>query len=273
MIVIRNVNLLGDTLYTLRPIAELHMQKPLEQIVIGVGQDLAGEMVRRQFPMLSVRDAGTLSPVENAQAIDLTAGRAAQLAVVQLYQYHRRVHISQCFAWLLGVNTDHWVGVPAPLTGWANIHPRNTDVHYALIAPFSRSCSRHVGMRPNKTPDHERWMQVIEWLRDERGLQPTILAGPNDNWTGFQCAKTTASDLDDMTNLLRHADLILTVDNGIGHLASALGCKTLILWPPMSGVDFIGPLYNKSTRLLFMHPERVRGDQLLEIIKREEKLV
>jgi hypothetical protein len=274
MIQIHNVNLLGDCLYTLRPIAELHMQHPHEQIRIGVaGEGFAAQMVRQQFePMLRVVDAGTLS----GTVIDLGAGHCADaIEQVMLMDHNRRPHISEGFAWLLGVKTDHWLGVPAPLTGWARVWTNKPvdDVPYAIIAPFSKSCSRNHGLRPNKTPNHDKWTGVIEWLREERGLEPCVLVAPGEVWTGVKCEMIEALNLDALTNILNNASLVISVDNGVAHMASALRRRVLILWPPMSAIHFIAPVYNDRTKLLLMHPERIRAEQLLRLIMNEEKTI
>jgi hypothetical protein len=276
MIAVRNFNLLGDTLYTLKPLAELHMQKPDEEIVIGVGPGFAGEMVGRQFSGLTrIVDVDKLP----ADAIDLSAGAAAKLGRAWRLENRPR-HISQCFASILGVNVDHQIDM-RPLIGW-NYNSRGewspqrrrmiVESHpYVVIAPFSRSCSSHSGMRPNKTLAHdERWTPLLEWLEHDRGLEPVILVSPGDVWKGLDHVKrTTATSLGDLAYLLVGAAAVISVDNGIGHVASALGCRTYILWPPVSDVTFIGPTYNPGTRLLYMRPERVRADQLLSIVKKE----
>ena len=265
---IRNVNLLGDTLYTLRPIAELHMERPHEEIRIGVlGNGFAAQMVRRQFGGLhEIVDAGTLA----GDVIDLSAGNAARACedMMRADQFHRP-HISEGFAKLLGIE-NYWMGAIAPLTGWFSkgLHgPLDVGyAAYAIIAPFSRSCSRHSGRRPNKTPNHDKWSGVIEWLRDKRHLTPYILVAPGEVWAGATCRQIEAVTLDTLANLLAFSDLVISVDNGIGHVASAVGARTVILWPPMSAEHFIAPTYNPGTTLLKMHPERIRAEQLLRLI-------
>src|ERR1035441_8453089 len=108
MIVIRAVNLIGDSLYSLKPIAEFHMQRPDEDVVIGVGGGLAAEMVQRQFQgIMRVAQIDAVSyPWE---VIDLSAGKAADLASLKyLDGFGRRLHISECYAEMLGVDSSGW---------------------------------------------------------------------------------------------------------------------------------------------------------------------
>ena len=266
MIQIRNVNLLGDTLYTLKPIAELHMQRPEEEIRIGVGGGFAAQMVRKQFGgMLEVVDAGDL----RGDVIDLSAGDAAR-AVEDMMRTDcdLRPHISEGFAEILGVDTSGWNGNIAPLTGWWSLGRRGPLAKgYAIIAPFSKSCSRHTGRRPNKTPDLDKWNGVIRWMRDERGLTPYVLVAPGEEWTGATCSQIEAVTLDTLANMMAFSDLVISVDNGIGHVASAVGARTLILWPPMSAIYFIAPIFNPKTRLLLMRPDRIQTHQLQALVK------
>ncbi len=266
---LRATNLLGDSLYLLKPIAELGMQFT-EDFVVGVGSGFGGDLFRLQFgDTLKIQDMGTLE--NERDIIDLSAGRAAKIAVQHLVSGHDRPHISECYAEILGVNTAGWKYDFSPLTGWAqgkSSNPISSGFHYAIIAPFSSSCSRHSGMRPNKTPDHERWSLLISWIRST-GIEPIILVGNNEKWTGCNVLEWTATSVRMLTEMLCEAVYVISVDNVVGHIASALRCKSIILWPPVSSVQFIGPTWNKKTKLLYMHPERVRADQLLSIVKKE----
>jgi len=266
MKIIRAVNLLGDSLYLLKPIAEYRMQHPGAVFQIGVMPGFAGDLVRAQFGKFFVRDMQTLEG--EANAIDLSAGRAAHEARIEMIATREHLHISECYARLLGVEVDGWQRDFSPLMGWANgARSDPTMATYTVIAPFSRSCARHAGMRPNKTPDLERWGLLIDWLR-HIGHKPHVLVGPGEIWP-FGGNTVTVESLPYLIKLLCGASTVITVDNGIGHIASALGCRTLILWPPVSSVDFIGPIWNKKTTLMYMRPERIRADQLLRQVQKE----
>jgi len=246
------------------------MQRASEAVVLGVGAGFAGEMLRRQFEgSFHIGDMGLLIGIHGLHnVIDLSAGRAAALAGARLHATGRRMHISECYAELLGVSTEAWHGDFTPLTGWAGPVSPHAWTPYVLIAPFSRSCARNAGLRPNKTPDHERWGLLISQLRST-GFEPVVLLGVDEYWTGTNVATVHASSLQTLEVLLRRASAVISVDNGIGHVASALGCRTLILWPPISSVPFIGPVWNKKTTLLYMHPERIRAPQLRDIVMKE----
>ena len=274
MRVIRAVNLLGDSLYLLKPIAEYRMQRPQgEEFAVGVMPGFAGDLLRAQFGRGLVRDMATLE--DEPDIIYLSAGHAAQYAVQRLINHNERLHISECYAALIGAKTDRWNRDFSPLMGWANgkrwdpvVRLANRTHGYAVIAPFSKSCSRWSGSRPNKTPDHERWTLVIDWIK-QNGFEPKDLTAPDENWTLNKDWIETADSLTALIKLLCGASFVITVDNGIGHIASALGCRTLILWPPITSVDFIGPIWNKGTTLMYMHPERIKADQLLRLVQKE----
>jgi len=126
-------------------------------------------------------------------------------------------------------------------------------------------------MRPNKTPDLERWGLLIQDLQ-ARGIGVIVSRGGNDFWTGVPVSLASTESLQDLMALLTGAVAVITVDNGIGHIASALECQTLILWPPVSSVPFIAPTWSKTTTLLYMQPARVRADQLRDLVMKELKI-
>jgi len=268
--IISNINLLGDTVYTLKPIAELSMQRPREEIVVGVAGDMSGEMVRRQFNGTSIKVV-VADTLEHAD-VTLSAGEAARLCTAHLLRYGSYIHLSECFAQMLGVDSSHWRGDVSPLIGWTEHKGVKRELApYVVISAFSRSCSRNMGMRPNKTPDLERWGLLIQDLQ-ARGIGVIVSRGGNDFWTGVPVSLASTESLQDLMALLTGAVAVITVDNGIGHIASALECQTLILWPPVSSVPFIAPTWSKTTTLLYMQPARVRADQLRDLVMKELKI-
>lgn len=261
--IIRNVNLLGDTLYTLKPIAEYRMQHPAETVVVEVGAGFAADMVFRQFRgLLEVCNPASenFGRLEADRYINLYAGRAGVYALQHLEKTGTRLHISECFAAMLDVDFRSWNKDVRPLTGWAN-DGEVLGGDYVVIAPFSRSCARHRHLRPNKTIDHVKWIPAIEWLLS-KGLRVTILCGPGEVWEARQEGLDFfyAQHFQQLIDLLRGAKAIITVDNGVSHIASALGCRTLIFWPPVSERSFIAPLWNKDTLLMPIRPDRIRAD-------------
>lgn len=260
---VRNLNLLGDTLYTLKPLAELLMRTK-EEVVIGVGRGFAAEMVKAQFGSLArIVDTGELASVD----VDLSSWTAYKIATNGLFEpRQRRYHISEAFARMLEADVD-WGGDFRPLTGWAH-GSRTEPGNRCVIAPFSRSCASHRGFRANKTLAHERWSLVIGWLR-RVGFAPLVLQAPDEQWGGAEVETVEAASLADLVDILSQARLVITVDNGIGHVASALGCRTVIVWPPVSDLNFIGPVWNPRTALIPCRPERLRADQLLTLIRKE----
>jgi hypothetical protein len=269
MRVLRAVNLMGDSLYLLKPVAEFHMQRPKLDFIVGVAPGFAGDLFRRQFGgLFPIEDMGTLEREKNI--LDLSAGKAAELAVKRLFTDRRGLHISECYADMLAVDVRRWQRDFRPLTGWARGFTSEPlqSAPYVLIAPFSKSCSSHRSLRPNKTVDHLRWGLTIKSL-EESGFDVNILVGPGEVWTGKRGATVGATALEDLVRILCSATYVISVDNGVAHIASALGCRTLILWPPITSIPFIGPVWNKKTTLMCMRPDRVRADQLMRLVQKE----
>ena len=264
MQIIKDINLLGDTLYSLKPIAEYGMQHGA-YTVLTAPHGFATEMLRQELG--SQHLCADLGAIRGSEAvIDLSAGTAGQLAAMYLWQTGHGLHISECYAQMLDVDCTAWHGDFRPLTGWVRGRRQvDTQNPYVVIAPFSRSCSRHAGLPPNKTPDHKRWTLLLAWL-SSRTLTPKILTGPDESWTGCEADTVSADTLDALVSLLTGATAVITVDNGVGHVASALGCRTIILWPPVSNPTFIAPTYNPGTTLIYARPGNIRADQLCTLI-------
>jgi len=64
----------------------------------------------------------------------------------------------------------------------------------------------------------ERFSELAAWLRDDHGLEPVILRGPQD------------STLAEMMSLLAGADLFVGNDSGPAHVAAAFGIPTVVIF-------------------------------------------
>jgi hypothetical protein len=93
------------------------------------------------------------------------------------------------------------------------------------FAPYSGWVSREWLM--------DRWRQVADWLEQE--MQATLVfLGKADRpypWIGFNLAGLT--DLRELGMVLEQCDLLLSVDNGITHMAAAVGTPTVALYGPI----------------------------------------
>lgn len=260
------VNLLGDSIYLLGPVKKYIEQHLDEVAAILVDHGIGGQLFERQF-----RDSGIpfVHSEEEAREIDpnieflyLNAGRAGELCYARERSVGKCPHISEGYALLLGVNIE---GQQSPPIDWQ--HYTFHSQEYSLISPFSRSCSRHSGQRPNKTLDDWKWEPIIQFLRRHNYAPVKVIGAPNERLN--QCSLLESDylstpNLQELELAMRKASMVISIDNGIAHFASALGLKTVVLWNAAANPDFIAPKWSPNTAIAYMgDPNPVQPAQLL----------
>jgi len=249
-IILNCTNLLGDSLYLLRPVEEYIKDHDVCAIVTDRG--LAYELFYNVFEQTAVHvfpalmTARMLDP--EAIVIDLNAGRSGELCFKTAQATGKQPHISEGYASILGISLGSNIKPP---TTWQRVNDKLPRTFFA-ISPFSRSCARHSGERPNKTLDDFKWEYIIRFLR-RQGMPVKVVAGPNDRLT--KCSVPlddyfTAKNLLDLETFLKSCALLISVDNGLGHIASILDTPMISLWPQVSNLQFIGPGFSPKTGIV-----------------------
>lgn len=262
-------NLIGDSLYLLRPIEAYLERFPEECIGLIVLPQLGGDIIKAHFkarlPIYGTEQEA-LEHNPGAAFLAMNAGRAMQIAFEHHSKTKKTIHISEAFGAMLGVNVKD---IKPPLD-WLKKFPTGND-KIALIAPFSASCARHSGKVPNKTLDDFKWEHIIRYLRRHEYIVQ-CMAGPKDllNLVTLPISSyRTATSLDSMSEIIHQADLVISVDNGIAHMASACGVRTIVLFPEMTvPQQFIAPLWSKTTSYIMVgNPNKVQPAALLYGLK------
>ena len=94
---------------------------------------------------------------------------------------------------------------------------------YAVIHPFASA--------PEKTWPAERFTTVARHLRDRLGLEPVILAGPDDDPAAFSQFRVWRNEaLARVKSLLSGAQLFVGNDSGPAHIAAAFGVSVVALF-------------------------------------------
>lgn len=245
-------NLLGDSIYLLKPIQEYIKKNGTEKLVVVAHPGISFEMFDRCFgyevPVLkSLDDAVTYADDEDLEVLKLQAGLASDVSIQHKKETGQRLHIADSYAKML----DVVIPEINPLMLWAD--EENSPVkEYILVSPFSRSCSRHSGLPPNKTLDDWKWNNILTYLRKQYPVK--VMGAPGDRLEKVVIADNDylcASTLSGIQEEILKAHFVVTVDNGIGHIAAALGVPTIILWPLASDVDFIGEIYAANVYFIF----------------------
>jgi hypothetical protein len=255
MITVNATNLIGDTLYTLRPIEQWITLKNIDvnELTIVAHPGLAYEMMRDTFPLVDVVAGHHERPmsVEDVE-MRLSAGDSGKWCFERM-RGSKGPHISEGYAALLGIEfqgTDI-----SPLTHWVRSPTYDrTKREYILFCPFSSSCSRHTTGKANKTLDDWKWEPLRQYY-SKFGMEIKILGAPGERLQGPKFSEDqyySAKYLVALESIMKKAALVVTLDNGMLHVASALRVPTIALWPPVSCIDFIAPGYTPTTRFTLM---------------------
>jgi hypothetical protein len=242
-------NLIGDSIYLLRPVSLYLDRWKKECVALTVLPQLGGKIVKTYFenriPVFhSIEEAKEQFP--DAQVLQITAGRAMELAAQYSAQYKKQVHISQVYALMLGTPVNSVI----PPTDW--LKPRFPTVRgRVIIGPFSASCSRHSGEKPNKTIDDWKWEHIVRFLR-RHGFDEVLCIGSGVDMLEKVSLPLTAyrstSDLGELQELFQSAQLVICIEGGVGHLASLFNVPTIILWPEVVNMEFIAPAWAPLTK-------------------------
>lgn len=248
-IILDCTNLLGDSLYLLRPVQAYIEQYPDTVNAIVADKGLPLEMFEACFGKdVDVYDSVDIAKKYNPEAtvLNLSAGQAGHISFTHSQKMQQSpLHISEAFAKILGCDLK---GDAKPLTDWA-VLKKDIPRTILAISPFSKSCARHTNETPNKTLDDYKWEYIIRYLR-RQGMGVKVIAGPGDKLKSNSVPLNdyyTAKNLQELEHFLKSCALLITVDNGLGHLASILNTPMIYLWPEVSSVDFIYPRFGNKT--------------------------
>src|ERR1700761_6025790 len=258
-------NLIGDSFYLLAVVKKYIADNPgtVEALVVHPG--LAWEMYSRalgdSIPMF-VQPEEAQAAYPNATVLILSAGQAADISFNPKNMVdNRQLHISECWAKILGFEMHAAVD-----TSWQYYGEDELPRTFIAISPYSRSCTRHSTGIPNKTLPANKWEYLIRYLR-RQGLPIKVIAGPDD--LPLDCSIPlndyfTAKNLQELEHFLKSCALLMSVDNGLGHLASALHTPMISIWPKVSAIDFIAPRFGKRTTLIItVDPNKITPAELL----------
>jgi len=247
MLIIDCRNLIGDSIYLIRPLKRYLASGPADEVALAVDGGLGGKIVCRSFPGVRVQPFETLEAAwPDARRITLSAASAWQETRSD------NSHISQGYARLLELDPITEI---EPDVAWLP-PPEQLPQEYIALAPFSVSCARHRGEPPNKTLDERDWAPLLKTLRSY-GLPIRIVGGPTERFSagelGFSEADYfSAGGIEDLVSFLRRSRLVVGVDTGICHVSSCASIPTVVLWSSAANLQFIGETWAPRTRIVQM---------------------
>ena len=239
-------NLLGDTVYLIKPLRQFLASRQIERVAIGLRHGLPGEIVRRSFPGVRV------GPVEVLEAAWPSASRI-ELSAKSAWEQTRNdnSHISQGYARILGIEL---AGGIEPDVSWLPPPVPTVRREHIALAPFSVSCASHRGGPPNKTINESDWLPLLDILR-RYGWPLKVIGSPKERFSTQELGISeadyfSAGGIEDLVCFLRRSRLVVGVDNGVCHLSSCAGIPTTVLWSSAASLQFIGETWAPRTRIL-----------------------
>jgi ADP-heptose:LPS heptosyltransferase len=146
--------------------------------------------------------------------------------------------------------------------------PRGT----ILFAPFSMSCTVHdPRIRiPNKTLPWPKWKPIIKFLRT-LGLPIRVTGRDTDrcDQLGFSEEEYLCGfPLRPLVRVMKEkASMLVSVDNGISHLAGSQDLPQVLMYPMCLGLHYAVPWGNPFVMPIHMNPAEAEPVQLLWSLK------
>ena len=239
-------NLIGDTIYLIKPLRQFLSSQRLSDVALGVADGLPAEIVRRSFPDLPVQRMESLEALwPDANRIQVSARLAWEKTRTD------NSHISVGYARVLGIQLT---GGIEPDLAWLPPSEPGVQPEHIALAPFSVSCARHRGEPPNKTLNEPDWLPLLDVLRTY-GLPLRIVGGPTERFSMRQLGFSepdyfSAAGVEDLIAFLRRSRLIIGVDTGVCHVSSCDGIPSIVLWSAAASLPFIGETWAPRTRIV-----------------------
>lgn len=196
-----------------------------------------------------------------------------------------KCHVAESYAKLLGVQIDTLKPTYIPEEEQSKEWSSDLDGEDGtlttlkdciLISMFSNSCTSRDKNTPNLPPNKmlpwEKWISMIEYLR--RTFPQTLIrfiGAPTDFVpNGYAKSITMPGEymlgipLNRLALIMKHAKLVVTIDNGMSHLAATQETPTFLMYPRCLGLHYILPKGNPNLVYVHCHPPQVRAEQLLQ---------
>lgn len=170
----------------------------------------------------------------------------------------KKCHVAESYAELLLLeplkklpNHEHVRPIYMP----PEIELHENEKGLILISAFSASCTSRQGRPPNKMLPWYKWLPVWRWLYEKFPDKRLVLLGaptdevPNPVMTQMRKIHPHTEymrgiALDRLAWIMREALFIITIDNGMSHLAASQGAREFVLYPACLGAHYILPIGN-----------------------------
>lgn len=187
----------------------------------------------------------------------------------------KKMHIAEAYAEMLGVELPIDPGYV-----WGHVNPifepdpevlREEEKGLLLVSAFSASCASREGKPPNKMLPWYKWEPILRYLRS-LAIPIRFLGSDADRFPNFLEIRSeeymTAVPLNRLAQVMREAKLIVTLDNGMSHLAASQSAPTFLFYPACLGLHYILPKGNRFCSYVHMDPVHVSTAQIILQMRR-----
>lgn len=248
-------NLIGDALYIQPALKAWQAEHPDWDIDLLVLPDHIEPLYRgmgiQNLRLIHEREVYIRAGEEDQPCVQYDFEHVFDISKAFSLGDQKRIHISQAYAELLGVPVpEHPPRVEyTPPDG-------PTEPGLVLLSMFSNSCASRQGKSPNKMLSFAVWLPILVLARQLGKV--AVLGGPKDKGQAplplLDEEYYTGRSLEEVARLLRDAKLLITIDNGMGHLAASQGTPTILFYPKCLGRHWIIPSGNSKLYVYQMDP-------------------
>jgi ADP-heptose:LPS heptosyltransferase len=273
-------NLLGDGLYVSAALRQWHREHHQAQITLETlpgyvkpiysGMGVSGIDVTSDEYLsrteLEKKDAGGDYDLPFREEFDLD--HTFDVSKAFLLSHEKQQHVAESYADLLGVELERKEDY-SHVGPFYNPGPQEVEDELKgliLVSMFSMSCSSHQGMAPNKMLPWHKWQIILAYLRT-LGLPIRFVGAPIDRAPNLlrlsEDEYLTGIPIPKLAAVMRHARLVVTLDNGMSHLAASQRTPTFLFYSYVLGTHFILPKGNPN--LAYVHENPMTMDAKLVV--------
>jgi len=179
-----------------------------------------------------------------------------------------KCHLVTAYAMMVGVD-------PKGLSLKPNYQPPVMvvkDRDLVLVSMFSMSCSSRENppRPPNKCLPWEKWIPLLKTLREEYPESKLRLVGGKDDkllvpeglGISEEECELLGTTIPETANIMKYAKCLVTVDNGMGHLAASQGLDEFLFVPAVLGMHYIIPWGHSGVRPVHVDPPTIDPEYL-----------
>lgn len=182
----------------------------------------------------------------------------------------KKIHIAESYAELLGVQLEKKQDGShlRPIYNPPEMEVPEEHKGVILVSMFSASCSSRQGGPPNKMLPWKTWVPILRYLR-ALDIPIRFLGGPDDR-APLEISEDEylrAIPMPMLANVMRKARVLVTVDNGMSHMAASQLTPTFLFYPVALGTHFILPRGNRYMKYIHMNPVSLEPGLVLRHMK------